>query len=212
MEGCWSTPALAGAHTSFQNGRRFVEFNVWDIDSAPEGSRSALEAAKKKFGFVPNLLGVLAEAPSAIEAYLSVSSAFEKASLTPAEQQVVLLSTSVENRCQYCAAAHTMVAKMVGASEEVIRSLREGEEIADLKLRALRRFTRRVVATNGWVTDQDTKQFAAAGYTKAQLLEVLVGVTQKTLSNYTNHVAHTPLDAAFAASAWAPAEKRGVGV
>jgi len=164
---------------------------------------------------VPNLLGVLAEAPSALEAYLSVSSAFEKTSLTPAEQQVVLLTTSVENRCRYCAAAHTMVARMVGASEEVIRILREGgegEEIADPRLRALGRFTRRVVATNGWVTDEDLKQFVEAGYTKAQLLEVLVGVTQKTLSNYTNHIAHTPLDAAFAASAWVPSEKRGVGV
>jgi alkylhydroperoxidase family enzyme len=68
------------------------------------------------------------------------------------------------------------------------------------------------VATNGWVTDEDLKQFVEAGYTKAQLLEVLVGVTQKTLSNYTNHIAHTPLDAAFAASAWVPSEKRGVGV
>lgn len=189
-----------------------MEFNVWDIDLAPEGSRSALEAARKKFGFVPNLLGVLAEAPSALEAYLSVSGAFEKSSLTRAEQQVVLLATSVENRCRYCVAAHTMVARMVGASEEVIRSLREGQEIADPKLRALRRFTRRVVATNGWVTDEDLKQFVEAGYTKAQLLEVLVGVTQKTLSNYTNHIAHTPLDAAFAASACVPGEKRGVDV
>jgi uncharacterized peroxidase-related enzyme len=190
----------------------FVEFNVWDIDSAPEGSRSALEAARKKFGFVPNLLGVLAEAPSALEAYLAVSSAFEKSSLTRAEQQVVLLATSVENRCRYCVAAHTMVAKMVGASEDLIRSVREGDEIQDVKLRALRRFTRRVVATSGWVSDEDVKLFIDAGYTKAQLLEVLVGVTQKTLSNYTNHIAHTPLDAAFAASACVPGEKRGVDV
>lgn len=189
-----------------------MEFNVWDIDSAPEGSRSALEAARKKFGFVPNLLGVLAEAPSALEAYLAVSSAFEKSSLTRAEQQVVLLATSVENRCRYCVAAHTMVAKMVGASEDLIRSVREGDEIQDVKLRALRRFTRRVVATSGWVSDEDVKLFIDAGYTKAQLLEVLVGVTQKTLSNYTNHIAHTPLDAAFAASACVPGEKRGVDV
>lgn len=189
-----------------------MEFTVWDIESAPDGSRSALEAAERKFGFLPNLLRVLAEAPSALEAYLSVSSAFEKTSLTPAEQRVVLLTTSIENRCRYCVAAHTLVAKMVGAPEQVIRSLRQGEEIADPKLRALWRFTRRVVATNGWVTDEDLKQFVGAGYTRAQLLEVLVGVTQKTLSNYTNHIAHTPVDAAFAASAWVPSEKRGVGV
>jgi alkylhydroperoxidase family enzyme len=105
-----------------------------------------------------------------------------------------------------------MVAKMVGASEDLIRSVREGDEIQDVKLRALRRFTRRVVATSGWVSDEDVKLFIDAGYTKAQLLEVLVGVTQKTLSNYTNHIAHTPLDAAFAASACVPGEKRGVDV
>ncbi len=179
--------------------RAFVEFNVWDIDSAPEGSRSALEAARKKFGFVPNLLGALAETPSAIDAYLSVSSAYEKTSLTPAEQQVVLLATSVENGCRYCAAAHTMVARMVSLSEDVIRSVRDREEIADPKPRALVRFTRRVIATKGWVTDEDVKRFVEDGYTRAQILEVLVGVTQKTLSNYTNHIAHTPLDGSCAA-------------
>jgi uncharacterized peroxidase-related enzyme len=187
-----------------------VEFTVWDIDSAPEGSRSALEAARKKFGFVPNLLGVLAEAPSALEGYMAVAAAFEKSSLSRIEQQVVLLSTSVENRCRYCAAAHTLVARMVGAPEEVLKAIRDGDEIADPKLQELRRFTCRVVATAGWVSEEDVRTFAAAGYTRAQLLEVLVGVTQKTLSNYTNHIAHTPLDAAFAASAWIPREMQGV--
>lgn len=186
-----------------------MDFKVLDAGSAPAASRGSLEAARKKFGFVPNLLGVLAEAPAALEGYMAVAGSFEKSSLNRVEQQVVLLSTSVENRCHYCVAAHTAVAKMVGAPDDLVRGLREEGGISDRKLRALRDFTRRVVATRGWVTDEDKKAFAGAGYTKAQMLEVVVGVTQKTLSNYTNHIAHTPLDDAFAEGAWepSPAEK-----
>jgi hypothetical protein len=60
----------------------------------------------------------------------------------------------------------------------------------------------------GFVSNEDTADFLAAGYTQAQILEVILGVTFKTLSNYTNHIAETPLDAAFAPNAWSPVETR----
>ena len=178
-------------------------FPVHTINSAPARSRPMLTDAGSAFGFVPNLLGMLAEAPAALEAYLGVSAAFQKSSLTPAEQQVVLLAVSVMNECQYCVAAHTTIANGARVPAGVVEALRGGQPIADPKLEALRRFTESVVRERGWANEA-LAAFYEAGYSRPQVLEVLVGVTQKTLSNYSNHLAETPLDGAFAKSAWTP--------
>jgi len=178
------------------------DFDVYDSQSAPKGSREILEAVHKKYGFVPNLFGVLAESPAALEAYSSIGSAFEKGSLSPVEQQVVLLTTSFENGCTYCMAAHSAVAKMVGAKGDVLSALRDGTPMPDARLEALRKFARQVVEQRGWVSEGDIESFLDAGFEKRQILEVLTGVTMKTLSNYTNHITHTPLDEAFQGAAW----------
>lgn len=180
-------------------------FPIHSIESAPAASQPVLTGAKAAFGFVPNLLGMLAEAPAALQSYVAVSSAFQKSSLTSAEQQVVLLTVSVLNECRYCVAAHTMIAAGAKVPAEVVQALRAGGTIADPKLEALRRFTEAVVRQRGWAMDE-LAGFLSAGYSRAQVLEVLAGVTQKTLSNYANHLAGTPLDAAFAPSAWEPVE------
>lgn len=177
-------------------------FPVYSTDSAPEAAKESLAQAKRAFGFVPNLLGVLAQAPQALKAYVTLSSLFSKSSLSPTEQQVVLLTVSFENECHYCMAAHTAVAKMSGLSDEVVSALRSGEPLGDSKLEALRDFTRKIVKTRGWIGERDARQFAAAGYHEQQVLEVILGVTMKTLSNYTNHIAQTPLDPAFEAHVW----------
>lgn len=185
-----------------------AQFTVHDVESAPEGSKEMLRGAEEKFKFIPNLAGVLAEAPPALEAYFAVSGAFEGSSLSPVEQQVVLLAVSFENRCDYCMAAHGTIAGMVDMPEDVLEALRDGRELPDAKLEALRTFTRRVVTERGWVGAAAVQDFLDAGFTKAQVLEVLVGVTQKTLSNYTNHLAHTPVDEAFEGQRWThPAER-----
>lgn len=182
-----------------------MAFPIHTRDTAPEGSRPGIEAAQKAFGFVPNVIGALAGAPAAVNGYLAVSEAFGSSSLSPVEQQVVLLTTSVTNECHYCVAAHTAVAGMVGAPEGLATSIRTGEPIAEAKLEALRTFVAAVVTKRGWVDEADIAGFTAAGYGKAQILEVIVGVAQKIISNYTNHIAETPLDEPFKAHAWAPA-------
>ncbi|NQW09913.1 MAG: carboxymuconolactone decarboxylase family protein [Alphaproteobacteria bacterium] len=179
-----------------------TEFSIYTKDTAPTGSIPTLEAAEKKFGFIPNLLGELAESPVAVEAYLSLSGTFGKSTLTPAEQQVVLLTTSYENECHYCMAAHTGGAKMAKLDEGAIQALRAGEPIADPKIEALRGFTRKLVVNRGWVQPADIDSFVAAGYTRANVFEVITGVALKTISNYTNHVAETPLDDKLAALKW----------
>ena len=178
------------------------DFKLHTASSAPERSRPILQGVEKSFGFAPNLFRIMAESPAALQAYTSLSGIFEKSSLSPTEQQIVLLSTSFENGCSYCMAAHTAVAGMQKVPGDVVEVLREDRAIDDPKLEALRTFTRKVVQERGLIGEDAVQKFLEAGYTKANLLEVLVGVTQKTLSNYVNHITCTPLDTAFEKMAW----------
>lgn len=179
-------------------------FKLHTLESAPAGSRPILEAANKGLGFIPNLYAHLAEAPVALEAYKQLGALLEKSSLTPEEQQVVLIAVSVENRCEYCVAAHSFIARnMVKVDSARVDALRAQSCLQDQKLNALAAFTRAIVRERGWVAgSQELEEFFAAGYTPQNALEVLLGVSMKTLSNYTNHLTDTPLDAAFADEAW----------
>ena len=178
-------------------------FPVHSSETAPEASKPVLAAAQKKFGFVPNLFRVFAEAPAAGEAYMAVMDIFESSSLTDAEKQTVLLSVSFVNECDYCMAAHTAVAGMKGVPAGIIEALRFGTTLPDPKLDALAVLTRSIVETRGWPSEAAKEAFFAAGYGTREYLEVIVGVTVKTLSNYVNHAADTPLDTAFQAHKWA---------
>jgi uncharacterized peroxidase-related enzyme len=179
---------------------------VHTIDTAPAASREALEGARRAFGFVPNLLGVLAASPAALRAYLSVSEAFNASAFSDVERQVVLLSVSAEHGCQYCMAAHSAAATAAEMPRDVLDALRSGEPIPDARLETLRRTTSMLVTSRGRLRDDGLAAFLAAGFTTAQLLEVIAGIAQKTISNYTNHIAVTPLDRRFDKFAWTPAD------
>lgn len=177
-------------------------FPVHTPESAPVASKPVLEAVGKKYGFVPNLMGVLASAPSAVEAYAAIGALFAQTSLPLAAREVVLLTVARANECSYCVAAHSTTATMADVPVDVIAAVREERPIADAKLEAVRVLTRAIVATRGRVEQRDLDQFLAAGYRPAHVLEVIVGVTLKTLSTYTNHLADTPVDAVFAPHRW----------
>ena len=179
-----------------------MKFDVHTIDTAPAEARPTLEGVKKAYGFVPNLFGVFAESPAAAEAYASIGKALEKAALDPVEQQVVFLSVSAQNACSYCVAAHSTMAKGVKMPDDVLAALRSQEPLPDERLQALAEFTRAVVSHRGWVPDEALSAFSAAGFERRHVLDVLTIIAMKTLSNYTNHIAETPLDDAFADQAW----------
>lgn len=182
-----------------------MKFEIHTESTAPEKAQKLLSNSRAAFGAIPNLHGVMAEAPALLNAYQELGNIFTQTSLTPTEQQVVLLSISFANKCEYCVGAHTVIAGMHKVPTDVVQSIRNGEEIAEPKLEALHRFTVKVVNSRGWPGDEELARFVRAGYTRANILEVVLGVGFKTLSNYTNHLAQTPLDAAFAAAAWSPA-------
>lgn len=106
-------------------------FAVHTPETAPEASRFALAGAQSKFGFVPNLIGMLADSPAAVGGYLGIGEQFDRSSFTPAERQVVLLAVSFENGCDYCMAAHTVVAGMSKVPALAIEALRTGEPLPD---------------------------------------------------------------------------------
>lgn len=180
-----------------------MKFEIHTVHTAPEASRLILSEVEKKYGFIPNLFGVFAESPLAASAYLQLSGLIQnQSSLSPQEQQVVMLAVSFENGCDYCMAAHSVVAAKAQVPPDVIQALRDGKLPASAKLGALITFSRAVVQRRGWVKDPDVEAFLAAGYTRTQVLDVIVITALKTISNYTNHVAHTPLDTAFAGRKW----------
>lgn len=175
-----------------------MNFPIYNTVNAPEGSQPLLKAAKEKFGFLPNLLGEFAESPAVLEGYLKLDEIVGKTDFTPKEQQLAILTVSVENKCHYCTAVHsTILRNQINAADEIVDAVRNGEPLPDPKLHALATYVRKTVKTRGFVADSDLHAFLDAGYSKRQALEVNLIIALKTISNYTNHLAATPLDEAF---------------
>jgi uncharacterized peroxidase-related enzyme len=170
------------------------------VESAPEKSKPILQNVNKAFGFIPNLMAMFANNPSVLEGYLTLDGIFEKGSFTRSERQLILLAASVENKCGYCMAAHSTIAKeFLHAAPEIVSAIRNGTSIADNKTNALVNLTREIVRERGFVKQETIEAFLSAGYRKEQIMELLLGVALKTISNYLDHISPTPLDAAFAA-------------
>jgi AhpD family alkylhydroperoxidase len=181
------------------------DFPVHDETTAPEGSRRHLESAKRRMGFVSTLNGVMAESPELLAGYNTLSELFGKSSLPKDAKHVVWITASVENNCEYCVAAHSTLALRAGLLAETVEALRAGKPLSDNKLEAARRLTQAMVTKQGWVDDTELDAFLDAGYTRRHVLDIILGVGMKTLSNYTNHIAHTPLDPAWQAQEWSRA-------
>lgn len=183
-----------------------TEFTLHTVDSAPEGSKPLLEDSLKSFGMIPNLHAVMAASPQVLDAYKSLSSLVSAASLSPTERTIVWQTINVEHRCHYCVPAHTFIAKSEKIDDAIIDAVREERPIDDARLERLRQFTLSVVRNRGLVDAAETETFLAAGFTQQNLLDVILITSHKILSNYINHFADTPVDAPFAAHAWAPRE------
>ncbi|MWA05934.1 carboxymuconolactone decarboxylase family protein [Actinomadura sp. LD22] len=183
-----------------------TEFAVYDETDAPEAARPHLEAAKKRMGFVTTLNGVMAESPELLAGYNALSELFGRSSLPRNAKHVVWITASVLNGCAYCVAAHSTLALRSRVPAEAVEALRGGRALDDPALEAVRVFTTAMVERRGWVDDAQVEAFLAAGYTRRHVLDIVLGIGMKTLSNYTNHIAHTPLDPAWKDQEWtAPA-------
>lgn len=168
------------------------------IDSAPDGSRPALESITRAAGFIPNLVATMAESPEAVNGYMALEAVLAGGTFTAVERQLLHVAISSANGCDYCIAAHSAVAASLRTAPAEIAAARGDAELADPRLGALTSFARAVVRERGHVGSQALDAFLAAGFTRAQALEVATHAGLKTISNYIVGFAHVPLDGMFA--------------
>ena len=172
-----------------------ARLTIHTVESAPEKAKPRVEAALKNNGFLPNLIGVLANSPEALAFYQEVGKLNGETSLTAGEREVVQILAAKINQCGFCVAGHTKLATLKKLlKEEEIQAVRAVAPIADTKLNALSDFTQQVMAQKGNVSDEELKAFFDAGYNQRQAVEVVLGVALATLCNYTNNLARTEIN------------------
>jgi uncharacterized peroxidase-related enzyme len=172
-------------------------FKVHTPETAPEKSRPILKELNAKIGFVPNVVGVLAESPAALKGWVDLKADFDGGLLSATERKIVHMTTSYLNDCGYCMAAGTTIGEKEGIPREILNDLREDRKLKDVKLEQLRLFTKAVMRRLGRPEQSDIEAFRKAGYTNAHVLEVILGVTLSIMGNYVNHIVQAPLDKAF---------------
>jgi len=174
------------------------------IDDAPEAAaKELLVMAEKRNGFLPNLLRVLANAPVALETYLTVSGINTRSSLSVAERETVQITAAATHGCGFCVAGHTAAAyKQAGLDEATVEALRNLGHVPNARLEALARFTKAVIATRGRVEDAEFDAFKAAGFNDQAALEVVLGVSLATLCNFANNLGGSPLNPQYEPYRW----------
>lgn len=177
-------------------------FKIYTPENAIPPANTLLATVNDQLGFVPNVFAVIAESPPALKAFIALNEQFANSAFNATCREIIQIAVSIENQCSYCIAGHSAFADMQHVSPEIIDALRNNQAIADSKLEALNQFTRLIVRKKGMVSDQEIEQFFAVGYTKAQLLEIILGVCVKTFSNLSNNLIGIPLDDEFAEHAW----------
>lgn len=177
-------------------------FKFHTIETAPEGSKAILEGAQKQMGMIPGLYSVMAESPEILNAYKELHQQFTNSSFDAEELTVVWQTINVEHECHYCVPAHTAIAHSMKVDPAITEALRNDEALPTEKLQALKNFTLSVVRGRGNVSKEEVEAFYSAGYGQKQVLEVILGLSQKVISNYVNHLAETPVDKAFEPFSW----------
>ena len=169
------------------------ELNIITQEQASPEAQELFEVLKKKYGTVPNLYAVTANSPVALKAVLDYGDTLATGEFTAKEQESIALVVAQVNGCKYCLAAHTVVGKMLGFSEEETLSIRSGSS-DDSKLGALVALAGEIVSSRGWPAQELVDNFFAAGYNKAALVELIGLVSLNVFKNYLNHIADAPLD------------------
>lgn len=171
-----------------------------ELENANEDQKQILEKAKKANGMIPNMYKNMVNLPGLQDTYDTGYHHFRQQSgFTPAEQEVVFLTLSVDNQCGYCTAAHSYIADNISKTPVAVTdAIREGKDIPDEKMKALSEFTKIMNESRGNPTPEQAKKFLKAGYTEKQILGIILAQSVKTISNYSNHIFHTEVDEAFA--------------
>lgn len=180
-------------------------FKIETNATAPAASRDILDTIKAGLGFVPNVYGVFAGAPNALNALAAINAGFDAASFTPGEREIIALTTSVFNQCPYCVAGHSTFALAHGVDPDTVEAVRAGGLSKDTRLQVIGQLTLSILEKKGALGPSEIRSFQKAGFEPGQILELLIGIAGKTMTNFASKMARIPLDDAFAAQAWTPA-------
>jgi len=180
-------------------------FNLLTAESAPEKCKAALRTMEARFGFLPNVLGIMANNPNLLNGFVGTFNSFHGGSFDKIERQVLLLTNAVTIKCPWTVAVHTKFATEDGVAESDINAIREGKLPKDPKYAALSSLTKALIEKKGNVTDADTERFTTVGYSKNQLLEVVAGIGLSTMTAITTNMTGTPLEERLLPYVWSPA-------
>lgn len=177
-------------------------FHLHTIDSAPEQSRPVLLQLQQRFGFVPNIAGVMAESPVLIGAFMNLFQKVHAGTFTEAQIQTLLLTNAVTNACTWAVAFHTALALHEGLTSTDVEAIREGRPPADRRHAALSALTKTAIEKRGHLAERDVSAFLEAGFRRDQVLEVLTVAAASTITNYVGSITQPPLEAQFQVHAW----------
>lgn len=189
-----------------------MTIELHDHENAPDDSKATLAAVNKANGFTPNVFRALGNSPSTLNGFAAFVEANDAGTLSPAERQIVQLTASIENDGEYCVAGHTAFAAQMGLPDETIGAIRENRALGDERQQALVDFTRALQRSRGHLTDADRAAFEGAGFGAEQILEVIVGIALKTVTNYVSSGFGLPLDAPFEPHAWSATSREPLRV
>ncbi len=166
--------------------------NVPTREEVSPANQANFDGIKKRFGTVPNLFATLAHSETALATYMTLQDA--KSSISGKTRELVNLVVSQVNECEYCLAAHTMVGKMSGFTDAQVMEIRHGRASFDAKLDALARLTQGIAQSRGHVDQALLQSFFAAGWTKENLVDTIVAIADKIVTNYLHSTTKIPLD------------------
>lgn len=171
-----------------------------DPAHAQGDQKAILDQALQQVGFIPHMYANMAQVPALLDAYLYGYRLLRtRSTFTPVELELVFLAISQANECGYCTAAHSMMAdKVAKVPPDILQAVRQRQALPDTRLAALHGLTQDLVASRARPCPQRVAAFLAAGFQEAQILEIILAIGVKTLSNYANHAFDTPLDERFA--------------
>ena len=164
------------------------------IEASPAAAQPLLQAVKKQLGVVPNMFRLISNSPAALEGYLGLNGALAKGTLEAPTRERIALAVAEVNGCDYCLSAHSYLGKNLAKLSDVEIAANRGGHSADVKADAAVGFAVKLVKARGHVTDADIKAVKDAGYSDAQLIEIVLHVALNTLTNYVNEVAKTEID------------------
>jgi alkylhydroperoxidase family enzyme len=190
------------AQLNIGEGSNMTHFPVHTMESAPKGSKPALQQLQSAFGMIPNIAGAMATSPVLINSLVGLFGNVHGGSFTEAQVQIVLLTDAVTNASTWAVAFHTALALKEGIDPADVQAIREGRLPKDSKLAALSALARTMIEKRGRLDDQDVDRFIAAGFGKDHALEVIAVVAASTITNYTGSITKTPLDTPLQAHAW----------